>query len=60
MTDPALVAKRLNLIEAYVRELRTIAKPEALRRDIREQRFILHTLQLAALGGARCRLTHRL
>ena len=48
MTDPALVAKKLNLIESYVRELRTLAKPEALRRDIREQRFVLHTLQLAA------------
>jgi uncharacterized protein YutE (UPF0331/DUF86 family) len=48
VTDPALVAKKLTLIEAYVRELRTLAKPEAIRRDIREERFILHTLQLAS------------
>lgn len=48
MTDPALVAKKLALIETYVRELRTLGRPDALRRDIREERFILHTLQLAA------------
>lgn len=48
MTDAALVAKKLALIETYVRELRTLARPDALRRDIREERFVLHTLQLAA------------
>lgn len=48
MTDPALVAKKLTLIEAYVHELRTLGRPDTLRRDIREQRFTLHTLQLAA------------
>jgi uncharacterized protein YutE (UPF0331/DUF86 family) len=48
VTDPALVAKKLALIETYVRELRTLGRPDALRRDIREERFILHTLQLAA------------
>jgi len=48
VTDPALVRKKLALIEAYVHELRTLGRPETLRRDVREQRFTLHTLQLAA------------
>ena len=48
MTDPALVAKKLTLIETYVRELRTLGRPDTLRRDVREERFTLHTLQLAA------------
>jgi len=48
VTDPALVRKKLGLIEAYVRELRTLGRPETLRRDVREERFTLHTLQLAA------------
>ncbi len=48
MTDAALVAKKLTLIETYVRELRTLGRPDTLRRDIREERFTLHTLQLAA------------
>jgi uncharacterized protein YutE (UPF0331/DUF86 family) len=48
VTDPALVAKRLGLIEAYVHELRTLGRPDTLRRDVREERFTLHTLQLAA------------
>jgi len=48
LTDAALVAKKLALIETYVRELRTLGRPHTLRRDIREERFTLHTLQLAA------------
>jgi uncharacterized protein YutE (UPF0331/DUF86 family) len=48
LTDPDLVAKKLGLIEAYVHELRTLGRPEAIRHDLREQRFTLHTLQLAA------------
>jgi uncharacterized protein YutE (UPF0331/DUF86 family) len=47
MTDPELVAKRLALIETSVQELRTLARPAALRHDVREQRFVEHTLQLA-------------
>jgi len=47
MTDPELIAKKLALIETSVRELRTMARPEAIADDIREQRFIEHTLQLA-------------
>lgn len=47
MTDPTLVAKKLAFIETCVRELRELARPELLDRDIREQRFVHHTLQLA-------------
>jgi uncharacterized protein YutE (UPF0331/DUF86 family) len=47
MTDAELVAKKLAFIETCVRELRTLARPERLAEDIREQRFVEHTLQLA-------------
>lgn len=47
MTDAALLAKRLAFIETCLRELRTEARPEALRDSVRERRFVEHTLQLA-------------
>jgi len=47
MTDPDLVAKKLALIETSVAELRTMARPEAIDTDIRERRFVEHTLQIA-------------
>jgi len=47
MTDNDLIAKKLAYIENCVRELKTLAHPETIRTDIREQRFIEHTLQLA-------------
>jgi uncharacterized protein YutE (UPF0331/DUF86 family) len=47
MTDPDLVAKKLGEIERYVAELRRLARPEALGQDVKEERFIAHTLQLA-------------
>lgn len=47
MTDPALVRKKLAQIETYVSELRRHARLDELGRDIREERFIEHTLQLA-------------
>jgi uncharacterized protein YutE (UPF0331/DUF86 family) len=47
MTDPELVAKRLAFIETCVRELRTLARPERILDDLREERFVEHTLQLA-------------
>ena len=47
MTDAPLLAKRLALIETSVRELRELARPEALFADIRERRFVEHTLQIA-------------
>ena len=47
MTDPDLIAKKLALIETSVRELRTIARPAEIESDIREERFVEHTLQIA-------------
>jgi uncharacterized protein YutE (UPF0331/DUF86 family) len=47
VTDPDLVAKKLAVIETSVRELRTLARPEAVARDVKEQRFVEHTLQVA-------------
>ena len=54
MTDPDLLAKRLAVIDTCVRDLRELARPDALRTDVREERFVEHTLQLAiqaALDG---------
>ena len=47
MTDPELVAKRLALVETCVRELRELARPAAIHADVREARFVEHTLQIA-------------
>ncbi len=47
MTDPALVAKKLAVIETSVADLRRLARPDALAHDVREQRFVEHTLQIA-------------
>ncbi len=47
MADPELIAKKLGEIETCVRELRTLAQPNRIRQDIRERRFVEHTLQLA-------------
>ena len=47
MTDPELVAKRLAIIETSVRELRELARPAAIPTDVREARFVQHTLQIA-------------
>ena len=47
MTDRDLVLKKLAQIETYVAELRRLAKPADLGRDVREERFVEHTLQLA-------------
>ena len=47
MTDAALLAKKLAVIETSVRELRTLARPEAIEHDVREERFVEHTLQIA-------------
>jgi len=45
--DADLVAKKLAMIETYVRELDELARPDALRTDVREERFVEHTLQIA-------------
>lgn len=47
MTDPDLLAKKLALVETSVQELRTLAKPDRIAQDLREQRFVEHTLQIA-------------
>lgn len=47
MTDTDLVAKKLAYIETCVRELRELAHPELIEQDLREERFVAHTLQLA-------------
>jgi len=47
MTDPGLLAKKLAFIETCVAELRRLARPEMIDTDIREERFVEHTLQVA-------------
>lgn len=47
MTDPELIAKKLAFIETCVSDLRTLARPEQIAHDLREQRFVEHSLQLA-------------
>lgn len=47
MTDPDLLLQKLAFIETCVQELRTLARPADMRRDVREARFVLHTLQIA-------------
>jgi uncharacterized protein YutE (UPF0331/DUF86 family) len=45
--DRELIAKRLAFIETCLRELRANARLEVLETDLKELRFIEHTLQLA-------------
>lgn len=45
--DTGLIEKNLAFIESCVRELRELARPERMAGDVREARFIQHTLQLA-------------
>ncbi len=47
MTDPDLIFKKLAFIETCVADLRRLARTELLREDIKEERFVVHTLQLA-------------
>lgn len=47
MTDPELLAKKLAFIETCVVELRRLARPDMIDADIREERFVEHTLQIA-------------
>lgn len=46
MTDQELIEKRLAFIETCLHELRTMAKPSAIETDLKERRFIEHTLQI--------------
>jgi uncharacterized protein YutE (UPF0331/DUF86 family)/predicted nucleotidyltransferase len=47
LTDLDLIAKKLALIETYVEELRSLADPARIESDVREERFVEHTLQIA-------------
>jgi uncharacterized protein YutE (UPF0331/DUF86 family) len=47
LTDAELVAKKLARIETCVAELRTLGRPAEIGRDVREERFVEHTLQIA-------------
>ena len=47
MTDADLLAKRLAFIETSIQELRTHARPDQIKDDIQNRRFVEHTLQLA-------------
>jgi uncharacterized protein YutE (UPF0331/DUF86 family) len=47
MTDRDLIDKLLALIETSARELRTLAHLDRLADDVRERRFVEHTLQVA-------------
>lgn len=47
MTDPELVRKKLAVIERLLGELRRLARPEQIAADVREERFVEHSLQLA-------------
>jgi uncharacterized protein YutE (UPF0331/DUF86 family) len=46
-TDRELVWKKLARIEVYVKELRTLGDPSLIRSDLREERFVEHTLLIA-------------
>lgn len=47
MTDAELLTKKLAEIETHLRELRTEADVDRIREDVKEERFVAHTLQLA-------------
>jgi uncharacterized protein YutE (UPF0331/DUF86 family) len=47
MTDADLLEKKLAFIETCVCELRQLSQPERIAHDIREERFVAHTLQIA-------------
>jgi uncharacterized protein YutE (UPF0331/DUF86 family) len=47
MRDHELIEKRLSIIESCLSDLRRLARPELIGTDVREERFVEHTLQLA-------------
>lgn len=47
MTDPQLIAKKLAELETYVRELHDLGRPDRIRQDLVQRRFIEHSLQHA-------------
>jgi uncharacterized protein YutE (UPF0331/DUF86 family) len=48
MVDQDLVLKKLAYIETCVQQLRSLARLDDIETDVREERFVVHTLQLAA------------
>lgn len=47
MTDLELVQKKLAFIETCLRELVELARADLVEHDVRERRFVEHTLQIA-------------
>ena len=47
MTDADLIAKKLAFIETCLRELHDLADADAMENDVRQRRFVEHTLQIA-------------
>jgi uncharacterized protein YutE (UPF0331/DUF86 family) len=47
VTDSELLTQKLAFIETCVQELRTLARPADIVRDVREARFVQHTLQVS-------------
>lgn len=47
MTDRELLAKKLAQISGYLHEIETLARLDRIEDDLREQRFLLYTLQTA-------------
>ena len=47
MTDVDLIRKRLAFIETCLRELAELADTDRVEHDVRERRFVEHTLQIA-------------
>jgi uncharacterized protein YutE (UPF0331/DUF86 family) len=46
VTDLDLLRKKLAFIETCLRELRTLSVPERIATDVKERRFVEHTLQI--------------
>ena len=46
MTDEELLAKKLAFIETCLRELRSLGQPDRIATDVKERRFVEHTLQI--------------
>ena len=47
MTDADLIRKRLAFVETCLRELSELADADRVEQDVRERRFVEHTLQIA-------------
>jgi len=46
VTDTDLILKKLAFIETCLAELRSLARPDRLAVDVKERRFVEHTLQI--------------